>query len=102
MEPNYLTFAPFGEPPRIIGRGGPGAGPAAGRVSRIPAGHPEGYLEGFATIYTEVAEAIIAARSGKAPPAEVSFPTVEDGVKGIAFIEAAVASSREGARWVKL
>jgi hypothetical protein len=44
-DPNYLTFTPFGEPPRLIRRNGAGARPVAGRASRIPAGHPEGYLE---------------------------------------------------------
>ena len=48
-DPNYLWFTPFGEPKRLITRGGAGAGPEAGRVTRVPAGHPEGYLEGFAT-----------------------------------------------------
>ncbi|MFI5013530.1 MAG: Gfo/Idh/MocA family protein [Hyphomicrobiales bacterium] len=102
VDPNYLTHSPYGQPPRTIGRNAAGAGPAAARVSRIPSGHPEGYLEGFATIYSEVAQAILSARAGKKPPPEVLFPTVEDGVKGVAFIEAAVASSREGGRWVRL
>ena len=71
-------------------------------MTRIPSGHPEGYLEGFATIYAEVARGIIAARSGAAPAPEVHFPTIDDGVKGVAFIEAAVRSSAAGARWVPL
>ena len=66
------------------------------------AGHPEGYLEGFATIYSEVARAIIAARRSAAPAPEVHFPTIDDGVRGVAFIEAAVRSSAAGARWVAL
>ncbi|MFN3549761.1 MAG: Gfo/Idh/MocA family protein, partial [Mesorhizobium sp.] len=49
-QPNHLWFTPFGEPKRLITRGGAGAGAAAARVSRVPSGHPEGYLEGFATI----------------------------------------------------
>ncbi len=57
-DPNYLWYTPFGQPKRLITRGGAGAGAAAGRVTRVPPGHPEGYLEGFATIYTEAAEAI--------------------------------------------
>ncbi|SEF13397.1 Predicted dehydrogenase [Rhizobiales bacterium GAS191] len=102
VNPNYLTYSPYGQSPQIIGRNTAGAGPAAARVSRIPSGHPEGYLEGFATIYSEVAKAIFADRLGKKPPSEVLFPSVEDGVKGMAFIEAAVASSLKGARWVTL
>jgi len=99
--PNQLFWSPLGEPARIITRGGPGSGAAAARVTRIPPGHPEGYLEGFANIYSEVARAIKAARSGAKPPPEVSFPTIVDGVKGVAFIEAAVASSKANGAWVK-
>ena len=66
--PNELFYSPFGEATRIITRGGPGSGDAAGRVTRVPPGHPEGYLEGFANIYTEVAHAIRAARTGEAIP----------------------------------
>jgi predicted dehydrogenase len=101
-DPNYLLFTPYGEAPRLITRGGHGAGLAAGRVTRVPPGHPEGYLEGFANIYTEVARAIRAARDGKKPEPEVTFPTVEDGLAGMQFIEAAVKSSRKGATWVKI
>jgi len=97
--PNELRYAPFGQAPRRLTRAGPGAGTAAARVTRIPAGHPEGYLEGFATIYTEVAHAIRAARQGKRPDGEVLFPTVEDGLHGVEFIAAAVKSSANGGAW---
>ncbi len=100
--PNQLAWSPFGEAPRTIARGTGAAGPAAARVTRIPSGHPEGYLEGFATIYAEVARAIRAARSGDAIDPDVQFPTIEDGVKGVAFIEASVRSSAKGGRWVRL
>ena len=98
--PNQLIFSPFGEAPRILSRGTGSAGPAAARVTRIPGGHPEGYLEAFATLYSEAALAIRAANAGQPCPAEVLFPTLTDGVKGVAFIAAAVRSSRAGARWV--
>jgi predicted dehydrogenase len=101
-DPNYLWFAPFGQPPRKITRGGAGAGPAAARVTRVPSGHPEGYLEGFANIYAEVARAIRAARTGDAPDPAVIYPTVEDGLKGMEFIEAAVKSSAKGGAWIKV
>ncbi len=100
--PNQLSWSPFGEAKRTISRGTGATHPDAARVSRIPAGHPEGYLEGFATIYTEVAQAIRAVRHGADCPPEVHFPTIKDGVKGVAFIDAAVKSSRRGARWVAL
>jgi predicted dehydrogenase len=100
--PNYLWFTPFGEQKRLITRNGAGAGLAAGRVSRIPSGHPEGYLEAFATIYTEAAHAINAAKKGVAVGKAVVYPTVDDGVKGVAFVEACVASSKKNGGWVKL
>ena len=99
--PNVLRWSPLGEATRIITRAGPGSGAAAARVTRTPGGHPEGYLEGFANIYSEVALAIKAAREGKKPPAECDFPTIVDGVKGVAFVEAAVRSSKANGAWVK-
>lgn len=93
-DPNELWFTPLGGETRRITRNGAGAWPVAGRVSRVPSGHPEGYLEGFANIYTEVARAIEAHRAGRAPDPDVMFPTVEDGVDGVAFIEDAVRLSR--------
>ncbi len=100
--PNEMFFGPLGEPIRILTRGGPGSGPADARVTRVPAGHPEGYLEGFANIYSDVALAIKAARSGATPPEGAVFPTIDDGLKGMAFIEAAVKSSKANGAWTKL
>lgn len=98
-DPNYLWFTRYGQPKQLLTRGGAGAGPAAARVTRVPSGHPEGYLEGFATIYAEAARAIRAARGGKKPEADVIYPTVQDGVDGMKFIAAAVASSKAGNVW---
>ena len=89
-------------PRRSCRAAAPGAGPAAARMTRVPPGHPEGYLEGFANIYSEVAAAIRAARSKKKADPAVLFPTVEDGVRGIAFIEAAVKSSAKDGKWTKV
>ncbi|MCG8511657.1 MAG: Gfo/Idh/MocA family oxidoreductase [Rhodospirillales bacterium] len=100
-DPNYLTFSPHGEPPRLITRSGAGSGEEAGRVSRVPPGHPEGYLEGFANLYSDMAEAIAASIDGREPDAAaMTFPTVEDGARGVKFIEAAVESSSMGGVWV--
>jgi predicted dehydrogenase len=99
--PNQLFWSPYEKPTEIITRGGPGSGEAAARVTRVPPGHPEGYLEGFANIYSEVAAAIKAARAGEKPPKGVHFPTIDDGVKGLAFIEAVVKSSKANGKWVK-
>jgi predicted dehydrogenase len=101
-DPNYLWFTRFGEPKRLLTRAGAGALPEAARVSRLPGGHPEGYLEGFATIYAEAARAIRAARAGASPDAGAIYPTVYDGLAGMRFIEAAVASSKAGNVWTKV
>ena len=101
-QPNHLWYTPFGEPKRLITRGGAGSGDAAGRISRIPPGHPEGYLEGFANIYSEAAEAIRAHQGGKPVPDGVVYPTVHDGLKGVQFIDACVRSSARNSAWIKL
>ena len=100
--PNHLWFGPLGEPRRLITRAGHGAGPEAARVSRVPSGHPEGYLEAFATIYAEAGRAIQARKAGAPPPSEVMFPTVEDGVAGVSFVDACARSSARNAAWVRL
>ncbi|WP_407154713.1 Gfo/Idh/MocA family protein [Bradyrhizobium sp. STM 3557] len=100
--PNQLWFTPYGRPKQLLTRGGAGAFSEAGRVTRIPSGHPEGYLEGFATIYAEAARAIRAARAGEKPDREVIFPTVEDGLSGMKFIDAAVKSSERGGAWIQM
>lgn len=101
-DPNYLWYTPFGEPKRLITRNGAGAGDAAARVSRIPPGHPEGYLEGFANIYSEAAEAIQALKAGREVDSDVQFPTIQDGLKGMEFVDACVRSSARNAAWIKL
>ena len=99
-DPNYLWFTPFGQPKRLLTRNGAGATAGNQGASRIPGGHPEGYLEGFANIYNEAADLIVAARDGKMP--DHVLPTVQDGLEGVAFIDACVRSSKRDAAWVKL
>ena len=64
---------------------------AARQVTRVEIGHPEGYLEAFANLYSDFARAIVA-RIRHQPEDRIdrNFPTVEDGVKGLAFVEAAI------------
>ncbi len=101
-DPNYLWFTPFGEPKRLITRGGAGALPEAARVTRVPGGHPEGYLEGFANIYAEAARALRSAIDHTPLDPAVVYPTVEDGLDGMKFIAAAVQSSNNGNIWVQM
>jgi len=69
-------------------------------MTRIPKGHPEGYLEAFANIYSEASLALEAKILGKHCDVSVECATVEDGAIGIAFVDAAVKSSRDGGVWV--
>lgn len=100
--PNELIVK-FPDQPRQIWRRGNGyVGAAAQAVTRLPAGHPEGYLEAFGNVYRDAFRAIAAEVEGRPQPKDLDFPTVDDGVEGMAFIAAAVKSSRMGAKWVKL
>jgi predicted dehydrogenase len=68
--------------------------PEARRITRVQIGHPEGYIESFANLYSDFARTLVARMSGQ-PPHEIDrdFPTVEDGVKGLVFVKAAMESS---------
>ena len=70
--------------------------------SRTPAGHPEGYLEAFGNIYRDFAKVVQARIDGVEPdPTYLDFPTVEDGVRGMKFIDAVVESGEQNAAWIK-
>ncbi|HJL86351.1 MAG: Gfo/Idh/MocA family oxidoreductase [SAR324 cluster bacterium] len=100
--PNSLKFTPFGEPPRLLTRGGSQLSDAAAKMTRIPPGHPEGYLEGFSNLYSEIADTIIARRQGKLPDGEVMFPDLKDGILGMRFIESVLKSNEMGSVWVPI
>ena len=100
-QPNELVVKYPNKPSQVWRRGNLYVGDEAKRFTRIPPGHPEGYLEAFANIYREAFQAIAAEVTGQRVPKNLDFPTIEDGVEGMAFIEAVVRSSRLGARWVK-
>jgi len=99
--PNELIVKHLDRPREIWTRGNGYLGAAAKSATRIPAGHPEGYLEAFGNIYREAFRAIRAEVGGQKPPADLDFPTIEDGVAGMAFIETVVKSSQCGAKWLK-
>lgn len=100
--PNTLIFSPFGAPKQILTRNGAGTADAARRITRIPAGHPEGYVEAFSTLYGEAARAIRTYQSGEAPDSQVHYPTATDGLEGLRFIEAAIASSAANSAWTEI
>lgn len=98
--PQQLWFKPLVGPIELHTPNGPETLPLAARASRIVAGHPEGFHEGFATIYSDAAEAIACRRTGVEPdPMALQFPNAEDGVRGVKFVEAAIASSDAGGAW---
>ncbi len=100
--PQRLIYRPFGRPAEIRTPNGPGTVAEAARALRIVAGHPEGFIEGFANIYADAAEAIAAAITGAAAdPLALDFPTADDGLKGVEFIDAVLRSSASGG-WVEI
>ncbi|TLD70016.1 Gfo/Idh/MocA family oxidoreductase [Phragmitibacter flavus] len=103
QEPNTL-LAKWNDQPTQIYRTASGyLCQAAAAAGRIPGGHPEGYLEAFANIYRNFAAHVRSEIDGTAPDANVlDYPKIEDGVRGMAFIEAVVQSSAENAAWTKL
>ena len=97
--PAELWFTPQGGNPQRLTPGRVGSA-AAAHATRVPAGHPEGYLEAFAQLYSDAARHIIALDAGLAvPSAALWLPTVDDGVDGMAFIEAVLASHQNGGVW---
>jgi predicted dehydrogenase len=100
--PNYCEVAYVGGPVVRLSRGRDPMHPAAQRMSRIPAGHPEGYYEAFANIYAAFAAALNKLKAGRRLTREdLDFPGVDEGIRGVRFIERCVASSRKGAAWVR-
>lgn len=102
-QPNQLKYCRLGEPLQYIARGGNTAGDAANAVTRIPGGHPEGFLEAFANLYRDFADQVEAFPARNAMnDSELLVPTVSEGVKGVLFVEKAVASSESGGIWLSM
>lgn len=102
MAPNSLILHWPDQPKQTVRTGVGELSAAAQAAARIPAGHPEGYLEAFANIYRNFALTVKAYLQGKAPdPIYLDFPTVDDGVRGMAFIDAVVASGKSTEKWYK-
>lgn len=104
MEPNSLIVKWLDKPMQVFRTGGAGPiYPEAQAAARIPAGHPEGYLEAFANIYRNFAQCVRAHTDGRAPdPIHADFPGIQDGVRGMRFIEKVIASGKSKAKWVKM
>ncbi|MGJ3243121.1 MAG: Gfo/Idh/MocA family protein [Opitutales bacterium] len=99
-EPNNLIVK-YGDKPReIYRRGNDYVSKAAARFTRLPFGHPEAFIEAFANVYLEAIRAISDDVEGRKPKS-YDFPTVDDGVYGMAFIETAVKSAGTKQKWTR-
>ncbi|MDA7418863.1 Gfo/Idh/MocA family oxidoreductase [Xenophilus arseniciresistens] len=99
-QPSELRHWPLDGPLRVLTRGAPWLSPSAQRASRIPAGHPEGFIEAFANVYAGVIADIRAHQAGHAAdPLAADYPRVEDGARGVRFIERTVASAASAQKW---
>ena len=101
--PNTARVSLLDRPTGTISRGRDPMSPRAQSLSRLPSGHPEGYFESFANVYTTCIAALAKKLRGEPlAGADLDFPTVEDGVRGVRFIEKCVESSAKGAIWIKM
>ena len=104
--PNTLTLRSQDGPLEVWSRGHgyvEARSPAAARATRLPAGHPEAFLEAFANVYRNAADTIRARRARTRPdPLARDFPTVDDGLRGMVFIETVVKSARSMQKWLKV
>ena len=104
--PNRLNLTSLDGPEETWSRGNgyiQERSPAAARATRLPAGHPEAFLEAFSNIYVNVCDTIRARILGEEPDSlMLDFPTVEDGLRGMLFIETVVKSDRSKQKWTRL
>lgn len=97
---NTLLLKWSDRPAEIYRTGGGYLGSFAKHNTRTPAGHPEGYLEAFANLYHNFALSVAAKKSNEKASAEsLDFPGIEDGVRGMAFIENVIASGKSNEKW---
>jgi predicted dehydrogenase len=105
MEPNTLIVKWLDAPTQILRAGsnyGDRLSSYATSNCRTPGGHPEGYLEAFANIYRNFATTLTAKLNGTTPSKEaLDFPSVEDGIRGMAFIDNVVASGASDKKWTE-
>lgn len=101
MEPNSLYLKWPDQPMQVYRTGMPYLSDAASAATRLPAGHPEGYLEAFANIYKNVAYIIKCRKNGiPTDNKQFDFPTAEDGLRGMKFIEKVIESGKSEKKWV--
>lgn len=99
-EPNTLLIKLLDQPTQVYKTGNNYLSDVAKFNTRTPSGHPEGYLEAFANIYKNFALTLSAKQNNEKPTLEMlDFPNANDGVRGMAFIENVVASSKSDQKW---
>lgn len=101
-DPNELIIKEVNQPRITKRRGNSYLSAVAQKYSRLPFGHPEAFIEAFANVYLAAADAIEDNVCGRKPKKNYDFPTVEDGVKGMAFVATAVKSSNSKSKWTKM
>jgi len=100
-DPNYCKVAFIDKPTVRLSRGRDKMYPRAQALSRLPSGHPEGYYECFANIYSTFLTALNKKKAGEPlTQDDLDFPNVQEGIRGVKFIEKCVESSKKGAVWV--
>ena len=100
MEPNTLLIKWPDAPIQVYRAGNGYLSNIATFNSRTPSGHPEGYLEAFANLYKNFALTLSSKLEGKEPTAAMlDFPSADDGVRGMAFIENVIASGKSDQKW---
>lgn len=103
QDPNTMIVKWLDRPMEVLRTGQAYLSDQAKAFTRTPAGHPEGYLEAFANIYRAFTRAVRDYKPGKKiNPAKYDFPDVEDGVRGMNFVQTAVKSSLSNRKWTKL
>jgi predicted dehydrogenase len=100
-DPNELIIKQVDKPVQTLRRGNVYLTETAQKYSRTPFAHPEGFIEAFANVYLAAAEAMADAIDGKPAKDDYGFPTIDDGVVGMAFIETCVKSSKADQKWTK-
>lgn len=101
--PNYLNFTPLGGNKQILSRGSASIPAASGYLSRLPAGHPEAFIEAFATLYRDIAVQLRSRKNNQTCEAGAMLvPGIADGLRGMQFIDRAVASNAGGNIWQEL
>jgi predicted dehydrogenase len=99
-DPNSLLLKWPDQPMQTFRAGSGYLGQAAKHNTRTPAGHPEGYIEAFANHYRNFALCVKASIEDKKPKKEwLDFPGIEDGVRGMAFIENVIESAKSEMKW---